>query len=588
MTKAVLEAGNEGVAEQTVAAVPSPALAVPASLHASLMARLDRLGSAKEIAQIGAAIGREFSHDLPAAVVRKPEAEFNSALDRLIAAGLLFRQGVPPHATYLFKHALVQEAAYGTLLRNQRQQLHERIAFTIEGQFPEIAETKPELLAHHYTLAGLTKQAIDYWQRAGGRAARRSANLEAAAHFARGLTLIQDLPQSEDRLRLEIQFQTAIGVTMMATKGWGAPEVLQAYSAAKVLCERLGDPRQLFTVLRGEGQYRMVSGNLQAADELARQCMQLAKNAADPAFMLEAHHLFWSNSLFMGDYAAAEFHANEGIARYDPVEHHPLTYKYSGHDPGVCCRTVSALLLWLRGYPDQAVNRCNEALTLANQELHPLTMAQAYRALSYVHLFRREADEGRRWAEKQVEISKKCGLPQNLSQGSFQLGWALVEQGHVVQGIEQIHNGITAIRATGAEMELPFLLSVLAHAYLDSGDLRQGVATLDEALSVATDARALYQFPELLRTKGELLLMQDQDHPEAAQASFQQAVTAAREQGAKSLELRAAMSLARLWRDQGKVQQARELLAPVYGWFTEGFETLDLKEAKALLEELTV
>ena len=341
--------------------------------------------------------------------MRKPEAEFNSALDRLITAGLLFRQGAPPHATYLFKHALVQEAAYGTLLRNQRQQLHKRIAFTIEGQFPEIAETKPELLAHHHTLAGLTKQAIDYWQRAGGRAAKRSANVEAAAHFARGLTLIQDLPQSEDRLRLEIQFQTAIGVTMMATKGWGAPEVIQAYSAAKILCERLGDPSELFTVLRGEGLYHMISGNFRAADELARQCMQLAENAADPAFILEAHHLFWTNSFYMGDYAAAEFHASEGIARYDPVEHHPLTYKYSGHDPGVCCRLTSAWLLWLRGYPDQAVNRSNEAVTLANQVRHPLTMALAYRNLSYVRLLRREVDEGRRWAEKQVEISKKYG-----------------------------------------------------------------------------------------------------------------------------------------------------------------------------------
>ena len=313
-----------------------------------------------------------------AAVARKPEAELGSALDRLVAAGLLFRQGVPPHATYLFKHALVQDAAYGTLLREPRRALHSCIAETLESQFAELAETKPELLAHHYTLAGFTKQAIDYWQRAGGRAAKRSANVEAAAHLARGLTLIQDLPQSEDRLRLEIQFQTAIGVTLMATKGWGAPEVLQAYSAAKILCERLGDPRQLFTVLRGEGQYHMISGNLRAADELARQCMQLAENAADPAFILEAHHLFWSTSFFMGDYATAEFHANEGIARYDPVEHHPLTYKYSGHDPGVRCREFSALALWVRGYPDQAVNRCNEAQTLANQELHPLTVAIAY------------------------------------------------------------------------------------------------------------------------------------------------------------------------------------------------------------------
>jgi predicted ATPase len=301
MTKAVVEAEGEGAAERTVSAVPSPTMAVPASLHASLMARLDRIGSAaKEVGQVGASIGREFSHELLAAVVRKPEGELNSALDHLIQAGLLFRQGIPPHATYLFKHALVQDAAYGTLLREPRRALHARIAEALESQFAEPAKTKPELLAHHYTLAGLTKQAIDYWQRAGGRAAKRSANVEAAAHLTRGLALIQDLPQSEDRLRLEVQLHTAIGVTMMATKGWGAPEVLQAYSAAKILCERLGDPNQLFTVLRGEGQYHMISGNLRAADELARECMQLAENAADPAFVLEAHHVVLEHPLLYG------------------------------------------------------------------------------------------------------------------------------------------------------------------------------------------------------------------------------------------------------------------------------------------------
>jgi predicted ATPase len=314
--------------------------------------------------------------------------------------------------------------------------------------------------------------------------------------------------------------------------------------------------------------------------------MQLAEKAADPAFVLEAHHLFWSTRLFMGDYAAGEFHANEGIAIYNPVEHHPLTYKYSGHDPGVCCRGFSALALWVRGYPDQAVNRCDEALTLANKVLHPVTVAVAYYYLSQLHMLRREADEGKRWAEKEIEISKKYVLPLLLAQGQFYLGWALAEQEQVVQGVELIRIGITATRATGALMGFPFFLSVLARAYLDSGELRQAAATLDEASRVATEAHALYFFPEVLRTKGKLLLLQDQDHPEAAQKYFQQAVTMAREQGAKSFELRAAMSLARLWRDQDKVQQARDLLAPVYGWFTEGFDTRDLKEAKALLDEL--
>ena len=242
--------------------------------------------------------------------------------------------------------------------------------------------------------------------------------------------------------------------------------------------------------------------------------------------------------------------------------------------------------VWVRGYPEQAVNRCKEALALANQEQHPLTVAIAYYYLSQLYTLRREADQGQRWAEKTIEISEKYVLPLFLAQGRFHLGWALAEQGHLVQGIELIRNGITGTRATGALMGFPFFLSVLAGAYLDSGELRQAAATLDEALSVATEARALYFFPEVLGIKGKLLLLQDPDHPEAAQACFQQAVTAAREQGAKSLELRGATSLARLWRGQGKHTEARELLAPVYGWFTEGFDTRDLKEAKALLAEL--
>jgi class 3 adenylate cyclase/predicted ATPase len=575
VTRLLLERGEQGGIQ-----------AIPPTLQQSLTARLDRLGQAREVAQIGAVIGRDFSYPIIRAVTEMENAALETALERLAEADIVLVQGLPPESEYRFKHALIQDAAYENLLKSRRQALHRRTGEVLRDQFATTAAAEPELLAHHFTQAGLTKVAIEWWGKAGQRSLERSANVEAAAHFARGLTLIQDLPQSEDCLRLEIQFQTAIGVTMMATKGWGAPEVLQAYSAAKILCERLGDPSELFTVLRGEGQYRMISGNLRAADELARQCMQLAENAADPAFILEAHHLFWSNCLHMGDYAAAEFHANEGIARYDPIEHHPLTYKYSGHDPGVCCRASSALLLWLRGYPDQAVNRCNQARTLADQVRHPLTMALAYRFLSYVHLLRREVEEGRRWAEKQVEISKKYALPLLLSEGEFELGWAFAEHGHVAQGIEQIRNGITRIRATGAGMELPFLLSVLAHAYLNSGELHEAAATLDEAVSLAAEARALHQFPELLRTKGKILFLQDPDHPEAAQACFQQAVTAAHEQGAKSLELRAATSLARLWRDQGKVQQAHELLAPVYGWFTEGFDTRDLKEAKALLVQL--
>ena len=503
MTKAVVEAEGEGAAERAVSVVPAPTLAVPASLHASLMARLDRIGSAaKEVGQIGASIGREFSYELLAAVVRKPEAELNSALDRLIQAGLLFRQGIPPHATYLFKHALVQDAAYGTLLREPRRALHARIAEAIESQFAELAETKPELLAHHYTLAGLTKQAIDYWQRAGGRAAKRSANVEAAAYLTRGLALIQDLPQSEDRLRLEIQFHTAIGVTMMATKGSGAPEVLRAYSAAKILCERLGDPSRLFTVLRGEGQYHMISGNLRAADELARQCMQLAEKQRTLHLSLRPIMCSGAPASSWGTMPPPSFTRMRGSPYMTPSN---IILSRTNIRDTIREFAAGGSRPWPFGSAATRNKRsiaANEALTLANQEQHPLTVALAYYSLSQLHMLRREADEGQRWAEKQIEISEKYVLPLVLAQGRFHLGWALAEQGHLVQGIELIRNGITATCATGGRMGFPFFLSVLACAYLDSGEFRQASATLDEALKRPI-TRALYFFPEVLRTQGK-------------------------------------------------------------------------------------
>lgn len=375
-----------------------------------------------------------------------------------------------------------------------------------------------------------------------------------------------------------------MGVTMMAARGWGAPEVLQACTRARVLCEKLGDKDQLFVALCGEASYHMVSGNLRAADELGRRCLKIAVASGDQSLLLEAHHRQWATKYFLGDYAAAELHADYGIATYDPDRHHSLTYIYTGHDPGVCCRNYSAVMLWLRGYPDQALDRCKEAVALAERVSHPLTTVQAQSNLSYVHLLRREPDEGRRWVDKWIALSKELGLPLSISEGRFQLGWALAEEGHAAEGVGDMREAIASIAATGAAHGKQYLLCVLARACGKSGETSEGLSLLERALDIAKSG-AKFQLPELLRTKGDLLLQQN-PHDNAAEDWLRQALNTARDEGTKSLELRAALSLARLYLGHKRESEARDVLYPVYAWFTEGFATRDLVEAKELLRQL--
>ena len=564
---------------------PLPSLAIPSTLQDSLMARLDRLAPVKEVAQIGACIGRVFHHRLLAAVTGSDDARLEGDLQQLEESELVFRRGVPPEATYRFKHALVQDAAYESLLKSRRQQIHTIIASTLEAQFPELAEAEPEALAHHYTAAGLTEQAVAYWLKAGRQALKRSANLEAVAHLGKGIDLVASLPDTEGRLRQEIDLQNAMGVAMTTAKGRGALEVGQAFSKARMLCEKLGDKRQLFVALYGECGYHRNSGNLRASDELGRQCLEIARASGDPDLLLEAHHQLWATKFYMADFAAAETHADFGIATYDPDRHHPLTYIYSGHDPGVCCRINSAETLWLRGYPDQALARCRETMALAERLAHPLTMALAQSAFSYVHLLRREPDEGGRWAEKGVALAEEFVLPLMASSARFHLGWALADQGRVEEGVSKMREGIAAITAIGEKMNMPDYLCVLARACGECGEASEGLVLLERALGVTAVSDAKFQLPELLRVKGELLLRLN-PRDDAAEYWFQQAVTAARDDGTKSPELRVALSLARLYRAQGRDGEARDLLSPVYAWFTEGLDTRDLVDAKELLDQL--
>jgi TOMM system kinase/cyclase fusion protein len=594
LTKMVLESGLLQEREERYELTgPLPSLAIPATLHDSLMARLDRLAAVKGLAQLGATLGREFAYELLHAVSPWDEETVQRGLQQLVEAEFLYQQGLPPQATYLFKHALIQDAAYQSLLRSTRQQYHQRIAQVLEARFPEVSETQPELLAHHYTEAGLMAQAVPYWQRAGQRAIERSANLEAVAHLTQGLELLATLPDTPERAQQELDVQTTLGPALMFTKGQAAPEVLQAYARARALCQQMGETPQLFQVLRGVWLFYLMRMELRTARELGEQLLTLAQQVGDPALLLEAHYALGTPLNYLGAFPAAQAHFEQGIALYDPQQHRAHAVRY-GLDPGVMCRVYAALTLWWLGYPDQALQRNHEALTLARELAHPFSLACALFFAAWLHNLRREWPLTHELAEAAIALATEQGSAQFVAGGTFFRGCALTEwdpapgagQGHVEAGMAQMQQGLAAWRATGAEVLRPYGLALLAKASAQVGQREAGLALLAEALAVLNDTGERRWEAELHRLKGELLLARAAGHDAEAETCFRQALDIARGQQARSWELRAAMSLARRWQHQGKCAAAYELLAPIYGWFTEGFDTADLQEAKALLGEL--
>jgi predicted ATPase/class 3 adenylate cyclase len=587
LTKMVLESGwlqeREGRYELTG---PLPALAIPATLQDSLMARLDRLGTAKEVAQWGATLGRAFPYELLQAVMPWDAATLQHALARLAEAELLYQQGLPPAATYLFKHALIQEVAYQSLLRSRRQQAHQRIAQVLEAQFPDAAQTQPELLAHHYTEAGLKAQALPYWQRAGQRAIERSAYLEARVHLTKGLEVLKTVPDTPERTQQELDLQTMLGSVLIATQGGASPEVERVYARARELCRQVGDTRQLFPTLRGLHRFYLGRGQMEAARELGAQLLSLAQRVQDPALLVQAHLELGSTLYALGEVVSARAHLEQGMALYHPRQSHSLTFRDMA-DPGVVCRGYAAWTLWVLGYPDQACKRSHEALSLAEELSHPVSLAAALYFAAVLHHFRREGPAAQERAAMMVALAREQGFMQPLSAGTILGGWALALQGRGEEGIAQMRQGLAARRALGSERTWLFFLAMLADAYQTLGQAEAGLHVLAEALGEAHTTVARYYEAELYRLKGELLLVRSHERHREAETCFRQALEVARRQQAKSLELRAAMSLSRLWRRQDKREEARQLLAEVYGWFTEGFDTADLREAKALLEELS-
>ena len=592
MTKAVLEAGSESEARQTAGAVPSPALAVPASLHASLMARLDRLGPAKEVAQIGAAIGREFSHALLVAVVHQPEAELGSALDRLIQSGLLFRQGVPPHASYLFKHALVQDAAYGTLLREPRRALHARVAETLETQFTETAETQPELLARHCTEAGLIEKAAGQWGKAGERSLARSALVEAVEQLTRAVAQIATLPATPALRREEIKLQVAIINALFHVKGYAAPETKAAEEQARLLIEQaeaLGeppdDPLLLFSVLYGFWVANTVEFNGDICRDLAAQFLALAERQGATVPLMVGHRLTGECLLFTGDIAEGRAHYDQAIAFYDPAEHRPLATRF-GQDVGVAILGRRSWALWLLGYPQAALADAEQALRVARKIGHAATLMYGLRGTSLTQALRGNYTTANAEAAELVVLADEKGAALWKAFGMMNQGWVLARTGNASDAIKMLTSGITAYRSTGSTLFLPFYLSNLAHAYAELGQFDNAWRCVGEAMTAVEATNERWVEAEINRVAGEIALKSPEPNRVKAEAYFERALAVARAQQARSWELRAAMSVARLWRDQGKRDAARDLLAPVYGWFTEGFDTLDLKEAKALLEGL--
>jgi predicted ATPase len=585
VTKAILESGQLKACDGHYELIGSfSTLAIPATLQDSLMARLDRLVTAKAVAQYAAVIGRQFAYDLLSTVSQLDAATLQRELRQLVEAEIVYQRGLPPQATYVFKHALIQDAAYASLLKSTRQQYHQSIAQVLEAQFPETTEGQPELLAHHYTEAGLNSQAVHYWHHAGQQASERSAHLEAMTHLQQGLQLLQTLPETLERTQQEVDMLIALGASLRATKGAAAPEVEQTFLRGQHLCALLEAPHQLFPVLRGLWNYYLVRAELQTAHKLGEQLLSLAQQVQDAAMRVAAHRALGVTLLHLGSVAAAHTHFTQGIA-LDDQQHRVYAFVH-GDDAGVACRSFDAWALWYLGYPDQGWARNQEEVTLAQQMAHPFSLALSLSLSVIFYAFHREVRLTQERAEAAISLATEQRFSYWLAFGFIIRGWALAQQGQAQEGLVQIEQGLSAFRATGAEILRPSFLALLAEAYGTIGKSEAGLTALTQALTLADTTGERWYGPELYRLKGVLLLQQASDHQAEAEHCFHTAISIARTQQAKSFELRAATSLARLWQQQGKRQEAYDLLAPVYNWFTEGFDTADLQDAQALLDEL--
>ena len=580
LTKAVLESGAQGAA--ALSSVPHPALSVPATLHASLMARLDRLGpAAKNVAQTGAAIGREFGHELLAFVAYLAEPQLREALDRLTNSGLLFVRGTPPQSTYIFKHALVQDTAYGTLLRGRRQQLHARIAATLEDRFPEIVLAQPALLAQHCAEAGLAEKAVVYWLKAGQQALARSAMTEAVALLRKGLDVLADLPDGPWRRRQELDLQIALRPALAATKGWSATDVGETLARARALAEQIDRPDYLVRLIQGQWVFHAVRSEHKLALSLAEQIEKIGEARNDVAAQLEGGRAHGVTRCLLGEFVAARALLERCLGLADP-EHRTIGAGLSDDPYAVTLSQLAVTLAYL-GYIDQARSRRDEALSEARRLRHAHTLAIVLSWASWSDTLTR-SPELQRHAEELQAFSTEHGFSFYIGSGKVYRGQSLTALGQAQEGLALLEQGLSAFRATGAVIATSRMLIMLADAYATLREPVEGLKCLAEATQIIETTKERTDEAELHRVSGDLL--NATGDRSAAERSYRQALAVAQRQSAKLFELRSATSLARLWRDQGKIVDARGLLAPIYNWFTEGFDAPDLVDAKALLHEL--
>jgi class 3 adenylate cyclase/predicted ATPase len=590
LTKAVVEAGE--MVTKTLAETPVSTLAVPATLHASLMARLDRLGPAKDVAQIAAAIGREFSYELLSAVSHHNESALAMALDRLMNADLLSCRGTPPHATYLFKHALVQDAAYGTLLRRPRRELHARIASALIENFPEIAETSPEIVAYHHTEAGLIEQAAGFWGKAGQRSIAQSAMAEAVAHLTKALALIATLPSTHALRCEQINLQVALAGTLLHVKGFGSSETRKAFDQAHTLIEHaesLGehseDPLLRFIVLYGQWTANFVTSNFDRMSQIARKFLSLAEKQTATAPLIMGHRIMGGTFYVAGRYRASRMHLDQAIAIYVPQEHRDLATQF-GQDIGVAARCYRTIPLCHLGYPESALHDAEQALSYARELGQVGTLSYAVFFAALLELRCRMVVEAAAHVDELISLSDKHGLLYWKLLGSILRGWLLIETGRPEQASELLSLTIPELVSSGTVFAVPMSFMRLAQANARCGRLIEAHNCISEATIAKNAARQGWERAELYQIAGELELHSSNRDLQLAERQFQRSLSVARQQHAKWPELHTATSLARLWQEQGRGKEAYRLLAPIYDWFIEGLGLRDLKDAKALLVDL--
>ena len=581
VTRLLLERGEQGGIQ-----------AIPPTLQQSLTARLDRLGPAREAAQIGAVIGRDFSYPLLRAVAGMEDAPLQMALERLAEADILLVQSLPPDSDYRFKHALIQDAAYENLLKSRRQVLHRRVGETLRDKFAGTAAAEPELLAHHFTQAAMTEAAIEWWGKAGQRSLERSALVEAVEQFTRALDQIATLPATPALRREQIKLQVALITPLIHIKGYSAPETKAAIEQARLLLEQadaLGeppdDPLQLFAVLYGAFVANVMAFNADVSRDIAAHVLELAERQSASFPRVLGHNHLGGSLMLRGEIAEGRAHLDQAVAHYDPAAHRPLATRF-GEDQGVATLSMRPWVLWLLGYPEAALRDIDDALKNARETGQAASVLFALHFTAVPLILCGNYSRATALAQELCALADEKDLPFWRVNGSLYQGSLFALAGDASNAVQMITSGITAVRPTGVTVWMPRWLSYLAIAHANLGQIDDAWRCIGEAISTIETTKERWFEAETNRIAGEIALKSPEPDAAKAEAYFERALEVARQQQAKSWELRAAMSMARLWRDQGKPQQARELLAPVYGWFTEGFDTLDLKEAKALLDEL--